>query len=55
MKQEEIVNYMDSKIEGRYSVIEEALSGIYEHIGEITSSLDCIRYLEFLKNKISNK
>ena len=55
MDKEEMIKFLESKIDGRYSVIEQSIESVYNYISEISASLDSIRYLELLKSKFLNK
>lgn len=55
MNKEKVVEFLDSKIDGRYTVIEASLNDIYSYISEISSSLDSIRYLELIKSQFREK
>lgn len=55
MDKEEVIKFLESKIDGRYSVIEHSIEGMHSYISEISASLDNIRYLEFLKSKFGGK
>ena len=51
-----MINFkIESKIETEYDAIYENIAGILKKINEINSSIELIRYLNYLKNKLKEE
>ena len=50
-----IKDKIEKRIEGRYNVIEECINSMFQQLSELSSSVEALQMLSFLKDDLQNE